>query len=160
MDKQELIELTNKIYKLSLLFPKKEPLRYKIREAADNILADFIAEPNKVQKNMEILKSYFGLIKLQGWVNYFDILDLEKEYSQIEISRGRASGDFPEVRLGTRKERILEILKEKENIQVGEVSRIMPEVSKRTLRRDFEQLLKQGRIERMGEKNNTFYKLR
>jgi len=44
MDRSFLIQLTNEIYRLTLLFPKKEPLRYKMRELADDILANFLTE--------------------------------------------------------------------------------------------------------------------
>ncbi len=40
------------------------------------------------------------------------------------------------------------------------MKQVFPEVSKRTLRRDFENLLKQGIIEKIGEKNDTFYQLK
>jgi len=169
MDKNKLIELTNKVYKLTLLFPKKEPLRYKIREVADDILT-CNSSPGKLQKNLEILRKYFDVAKYQNWVSYFDILEIVKEYDKIETDllkavekpvlaevlpvRARASGN-----LEGRKEKILEILKEKERIQVWELNEILSNVSKRTLRRDFEQLLKQGLVERIGERNNTFYKL-
>ena len=43
MDKEKVIDLTNKVYRQTLLFPKKEPLRYKIREVADDFLAKFIS---------------------------------------------------------------------------------------------------------------------
>jgi Fic family protein len=33
-------------------------------------------------------------------------------------------------------------------------------VTKRTLRRDFEKMLKEGIIERLGERNNTFYQIK
>ena len=154
MDKKELIELTNKLYKITLLFPKKEPLRYKIREVADDILA-FGRE-----KDLEILKSYFEVAKWQNWVSYFDLLKIEEEYDKInpiiDVVRGLTSAAE---KLDDRKERILAILKEREKIQVGEVQKVLPDVSKRTLRRDFEFLLKQGIVERIGERNDTFYKL-
>ena len=35
-----------------------------------------------------------------------------------------------------------------------------PDVSKRTLRRDFESLLSQGVVRRIGDKNDTGYRLR
>jgi len=152
-----------------LLFPKKEPLRYKIREVADDIL---VCNPGskKLQENLAVLKKYFEVAKWQNWVSYFDILEIEKKYDRIEndlleavekpkIIRGPTSDNSAET-LDSRKEKILEILKEKERIQVWEVNEILSDVSKRTLRRDFEQLLKQGLVERIGERNNTFYQLR
>ena len=54
----------------------------------------------------------------------------------------------------------LEFLKENGRAQVWQVKQIFPEVTKRTLRRDFGNLLKQGIIERIGERNGTFYELR
>ena len=167
MDKNNLIELTNKVYKLTLLFPKKEPLRYKIREVADDILA-YNSSSKKLQENLSILKKYFEVAKYQNWVSYFDILEIEKKYDKIairdpvsvELSVKKANGDRISGALDSRKEKILEILKEKEKIQVWEVNEILSDVSKRTLRRDFEQLLKQGLVERIGERNETFYCLK
>jgi len=172
MDKDNFIELTNKVYKLTLLFPKKEPLRYKIREVADDILA-CDSSSKKLQENLEILKKYFEVAKYQNWVSYFDILEIIKEYDKIGtdlletvekpvFAKNRSiQGKTSDTKaLDHRKEKILEILKEKERIQVWEVNEILSDVSKRTLRRDFEQLLKQGLVERIGEKNNTFYCLK
>ena len=162
MDKNNLVELTNKVYKLTLLFPKKEPLRYKIREVADDILV-CNSGSKKLQENLDILKKYFEVAKWQNWVSYFDILEIEKKYDKIKVTETRvsvkANGDRVSGALDTRKEKILEILKEKERIQVWQVNEILSDVSKRTLRRDFEQLLKQGLVERIGERNNTFYQL-
>jgi len=200
MDKQKIIELTNKLYRQTLLFPKKEPLRYKMREVADNILAELTVwevfhSPNPgrlliinkskrgdlifaIEKELGVLKSYFNIAKWQNWVSFFDLLKIEEEYDRIEndfkkeieqlshpiiIASKEVQGD--RVSLGSevlepRKKKILEILKEKEKIQVWEVKKILPDVSKRTLRRDFDKLLKQGLIERMGERNETFYKIK
>lgn len=171
MDKNNLVELTNKVYKLTLLFPKKEPLRYKIREVADDILA-YNSGSKKLQENLGVLKKYFEVAKWQNWVSYFDILEIEKKYDKIEsdlletvekpvfAENKSIRGSTSDKTLDSRKEKILEILKEKERIQVWEVNEILSNVSKRTLRRDFEQLLKQGLVERIGERNNTFYQLK
>lgn len=50
MTKEELIQLTNEVYGLTLLFPKKEPLRNKLRAVADDILAEFISQNDQSQK--------------------------------------------------------------------------------------------------------------
>ena len=62
--------------------------------------------------------------------------------------------------MSERQEKILVFLKEQGRAQVWQVKQILPEVTKRTLRRDFENLLKKGIIERIGEKNNTFYQIK
>jgi len=60
VDKDFLIKLTNNLYRLTLLFPKKEPLRYKMRELADEILA------NQDEEKLEILNSFFEVAKSQN----------------------------------------------------------------------------------------------
>ncbi len=218
MNKDKLIELTNKIYRMTLLFPKKEPLRYKMREVADEVLANFVFwetlrdfNPGSfasdweeryrdsvflTTKYLEILKSYFEVAKWQNWLSYFDVLEIEEEYDKIKSNFKKEIEDLKEgeknlniepllpiipkidietdrnpvsvtniekgrnEKLDPRKEKILKILKEKNKAQVWEIKEILAEVSKRTLRRDFDQLLKLGLVERIGERNNTFYKLK
>ncbi|MDI6591340.1 MAG: DeoR family transcriptional regulator [Patescibacteria group bacterium] len=192
LNKELLIQLTNNLYHLTLLFPKKEPLRYKMRELADEILVNFYKEQNpEISKNLEILDSFFELAKKQNWVSPSKISEIQEEYGKIrkelkkldevkfhrerikevaEISREKI---FAQEGLGesfqrnfsvgiqknTRQEKILDFLKKKGKVQIWEVKEIFPEVTKRTLRRDFKQLVKQGLIERIGEKNETFYQL-
>ena len=188
MDKDFLIQLTNNLYRLTLFFPKKEPLRYKMREVAADILAKCLnskfkqegecnIEQNPVLKDLEVLDSFFEVARAQNWVSPGDILKVQQEYSKLkEESTQEKTEDrplpvffqkekeitIPEKKdvMATRQEKILEFLKENGKTQVWQTKQIFPEVSKRTLRRDFESLLKQGKIERIGERNNTFYQLR
>jgi predicted HTH transcriptional regulator len=151
--KEKLIELTKRIYRLTQLFPKKEPLRYKIREIADEILANFLKGiKNPTIKDWEILDSFFEIAKEQNWVSPKEISQIQKDYKEL-IEENRPS-------VSERQKKILEILKEKGKVQVGQVKEFFPNVSKRTLRRDFQSLVKKGIIERIGEKNKTFYQLK
>jgi predicted HTH transcriptional regulator len=157
MEKDFLIKLTNNLYRLTLLFPKKEPLRYKMRELADDILV------NLTEEKLEILNNFFEVAKSQNWVSPSNILEIQKEYDslkgELEQSldvRPRGVGRTGEIIPG-RQQKILEILKEKGRAQVWEIQKIFPEVTKRTLRRDFESLLNQDLIERIGERNETYY---
>jgi len=160
MDKDFLIKLTNNLYRLTLLFPKKEPLRYKMRELADDILV------NLTDEKLEILSSFFEVAKSQNWVSPSNILEIQKEYDSLKgelkqalAVRPREVGRTGEIIPG-RQQKILEILKEKGRAQVWEIQKIFPEVTKRTLRRDFESLLNQDLIERIGERNETYYQLK
>ncbi|OHA64328.1 MAG: hypothetical protein A2842_01515 [Candidatus Wildermuthbacteria bacterium RIFCSPHIGHO2_01_FULL_48_25] len=64
-------------------------------------------------------------------------------------------------KLSLRQEKILEFLKGKEKAQVWELQKMLPEpVTKRTLRRDMDDLMHKGRVERQGEWNGVVYKLR
>lgn len=199
INKDYLIQFTQNLYRLTLLFPKKEPLRYKMREIADEILADLISLNNqplnhpqrsiftivkKSNRDLEVLDSFFEVAKNQNWVSLVELLRIQEEYNRIKAEikkigkhpqkkieepklgkfktyRGLTPAKFTEVRplQNLRQEKILEILKEKGRVQVWQVKEIFPEVSKRTLRRDFEFLLKQNIVERIGERNNTFYQL-
>ena len=207
-DKNHILYVTNELYRLTLLFPKKEPLRYKMRELSDEVLANFVSlpqadnNPNRIKiirdskRLIEILDTFFELVKSQGWVRASEVLNLQEEYSKIneklirlkreekkEKTREEATGkereeisSLPEPKklqleqssptfevkpeISERQKKILEILKIKGRAQVGEMKNVFPNVSKRTLRRDFRKLLKLGLVDRIGEKNNTFYRIR
>lgn len=58
-----------------------------------------------------------------------------------------------------RQDKILEILNNQEKAQVADFKKFLPDISKRTLRRDLDNLLKKGKIVRSGEWNQVFYQL-
>jgi hypothetical protein len=182
MEREFLVQLTSNLYRLTLLFPKKEPLRYKIREAADDILA------HPSEKDIETLSRFLEVALDQNWVSPSDILAIKLAYDNLKSS---LSEEKPGKKIGSlgsepveegfqqsvegylhqpvavtaghlveRHEKILDFLKENGRAQVWQIKQILSDVSKRTLRRDFEHLLKQGTIERIGERNNTFYQLK
>ena len=203
MQKQEIIDITNKLYKLTILFPKKEPLRYKMREVGDRILENIIilevfhnpipgdnflpVDNSKTKErifelktNLDIIISYFEVAKYQNWVSYFDVLEVEEKYdkikdnllkslfSKLEEKKKKKTIVKQSVKvvkkeekkdLDSRKKKIMDFLREKKQAQVWEVKELLPDVSKRTLRRDFEYLLKVGLVQRIGERNETFYRL-
>jgi|WetSurMetagenome_2_1015567.scaffolds.fasta_scaffold480069_1 hypothetical protein len=164
MDKERIVKITDNLYRLTLLFPKKEPLRYKIREAAIEILA------SPAEKDFEILDTLFEVAKLQNWVRPEEVLAIQSEYGNLmkdlidqkpqKVVAIEAVSQPVTKGLAKRQEKILDILKEKGKAQVWEVKKIFPQISKRTLRRDFELMFKQGIVQRMGEKNNTFYQIK
>ena len=187
MDKNNLIQLTNNLYKLTLLFPKKEPLRYKMREIADEILDKCLREnsgQNPLKDDLEVLNGFFEVAKEQSWVQAAELLKIQQEYNKIKAETKESSKAVQEApkllenpkkettesypvqseapaasMINSRQEKILEFLKEKGRAQVWQVKQIFPEVTKRTIRRDFESMLKQGVIERVGERNDTFYRV-
>lgn len=168
------------------LFPENEPLKLKIREKANDLLANLIggAKGNPgfeneeltdiVDKDITVINSFFELAETQDWVDPVNFLVLKKEYGKIkEIQKSRESipskellgmasrvvrGDL-EDRLNERQRKILKVLEKKDRVQVWEIKEIFSGVTKRTLRRDFEDLLNKKLIKRMGERNETFYRL-
>jgi hypothetical protein len=217
MTKESLIWLTKEVYRLSLLFPKKEPLRYKMRELSVEILENSLriiypvenqrvavemnnhsqylnTDPREVEnrspelaEDLEIMDSFFEVIKEQNWVPLPGILAIQREYANLreELARVKIEDSLAEVntlpliplkavpaelkkdfiivndeRINDRQEKIMTFLREQGRAQVWQLKLILPEVTKRTLRRDFENLLKRGVIERIGERNNTFYQIK
>jgi len=58
-----------------------------------------------------------------------------------------------------RQEKILGFLTKNEKAQVMDLQTILPDITKRTIRRDLDELLKAGKIIRYGEFNQVFYKI-
>jgi len=228
MDKDFVIQLTSNLYRITLLFPKKDPLRNKMRELGSEILANLILiierdvngdinkECQEALEKIKILESFFEIAKSQNWLSPFDILTIQNEYSNLrnelageaEVSgvaslqscpQGEKPGGKPggkpsemlaegfrEKLFGIgnifspqlvseksipendnfcspqrmRQGKIMGLLREKGKAQVCEIKRLFPDVSKRTIRRDFEQLVEKKVLDRIGEKNATFYKIR
>jgi hypothetical protein len=62
-------------------------------------------------------------------------------------------------KLSTRQEKIIEFLSKNEKAQVMDLQTILPDITKRTIRRDLDELLDTGKIARFGEFNQVFYKI-
>jgi len=97
LNKNYLLQVTNELYRITLLFPKKEPLRYKMRQLSNEVLANFVdlSRERDLQEEvrliedsnhkMEVLDGFFDVARAQNWVRPSDILGLQKEYSEIKI---------------------------------------------------------------------------
>ncbi len=180
MNRDFLIKLTNELYQITLLFPKKDSLRYKMRDLGTDILAQLISlskeNPgvskssevklfSKLENSLTVLISYFEVAKTQNWVSPKDILEIKNQYCKIKESlkvsevQGKERSPAPKNVLKERQTKILEILKKKGKAQVQEFKKHFPYTSRRTLRRDLRDLLNQGRVERIGERSDTFYRI-
>ena len=97
MDKEYFFNLTSGVYKVTELFPKGEPLKFKIREKALEILENLIlisSNPGinqsrelvkkKIFSRVEIITSYFDLAQTQDWVDTKNFLVLKREYGKIK----------------------------------------------------------------------------
>ena len=61
--------------------------------------------------------------------------------------------------MSDRQEKIIDFLSKNEKAQVMDLQAILPDVTKRTIRRDLDDLLEAGRIVRLGDFNQVFYKI-
>jgi len=161
-------ERANRVLADSILFFSKNPVsltKEQEKRFSEEILG-----------NIKVLQGYFEVAENQNWVKKENFLVLKKEYDKIEkeINKGfskKESSDIikkeevpsqislDKIKKG-RYKKILEILGEKKEAQVRDLKEIFPQISKRTIRRDFDYLLRKGLVERVGDKNRTLYKLR
>ena len=176
MDRNYLIKLCFGVHKVADIFPKSESLKFKIKELANEILANLIlinqndrndgGTTSIILKEIETLEGYFRLAKSKEWVDSRNFLVLEREYNKIkgEVEKLGKSFSLRNQRLEEsnlnqkeRQKRILEILEKKEKIRLGELSQIFSDVHSRTLIRDLEKLREAGLIQKSGERKAAYY---
>jgi hypothetical protein len=133
-------------------------------------------------EDIEVLLSYFKLGKSLGWIDSVNFLIISKEYDKIKneirqliekpstklttVAIDGARSDFLSKKsdlapspISERQKKILKFLEEKEKGQVMDFTTILPNITKRTIRRDLDDLLKKEKIIRFGEWNQVFYKI-
>ena len=173
---QEIREAANTILADCILLTDKEAVR---AEKKRDLLFG-------LERQIDILLVYLGRAKKEGWVipENFSLLEVEygkirdlleifediprpqpvKEKETKEPLKIEKSEENPETEdqasLTQRQKRIIEFLRVKENAQVWELQKVLPEVTKRTLRRDLDELLQKNLVERKGEWNAVSYGLK
>ncbi len=109
MKKKDFIQLTLDLYDLTGYFPNKEPLRYKIRGMADDILSDLlllISNPgpalkqkkkikNRLSERIKVMENLFEVAKPQDWVSPDDIAEMKEEYGRIKDALELAESSEP-----------------------------------------------------------------
>lgn len=131
-------------------------------------------------EDIEILKTYLKLGNAQGWIDNINFLIVCQEYDNIKTKIVKALCltaenhiiDIPpktgenekqtkikEIKLSERQKKIIKILEEKGKAQVSDFKTVLTDVTKRTIRRDLDELLEAGKITRIGEWNQVFYKI-
>lgn len=139
----------------------------------------------RIIKNIDIIQAFFELADKQKWIRQDNFLVLKREYERIakeaelslaankESVQPKVAKNIQQTKpqetvfkqtstvstepLKERHKKILKLLKSRGVVQVKDVKDILPEVTKRTLRRDFDFLLRQGLVGRRGDKNKTEY---
>ena len=183
---------------MTAAFSEEEPLKFKIREKANDILADLIlcaGNPVKIApadkkrtienilRNIAVIKGYFKVAESQEWIDPRNFLVLEEEYNRIkgeiedqdqEPKKEDHSSEKPHIEkivvlenteqesneLSDRQEKVLQLLKQQDEMRVGELIKNFTNVSKRTLQRDLEILTAKGFINRNGKHNGIFYQFK
>jgi len=83
--KERIIAITLALYKVTDFLPEKEVLRYRIRDIANDILADLVcSEKEETGKKINVLIAYFQVAMPQNWLDKKNFLVLEREYQDIQ----------------------------------------------------------------------------
>ena len=129
--------------------------------------------------DIDMLLNYLKLGKLQGWLSPINYLIISNEYEKIkkkialspEFAERMTKINIPIIlpertqivsdisTLSDRQKKIMKFLEENKKAQVMDLQTILPNITKRTIRRDLDELLKMGRIIRLGEFNQVFYRI-
>jgi|SRR3989344_1654163 len=150
--------------------------------------ASFQSEKIKthVLEDIDTLLGYLWIAKSQGWLNSVNYLIVANEYNKVAKDlkpfHVEFSGQMPYIKaqknitesvesnvlakeevnnlFDDRQRKIMEFLKANEKAQVMDLKTVLPNVTKRTIRRDLDELMAKGQIERFGEFNEVFYKIK
>ena len=73
MDKNTLVQFAKNIYEITLLFPKKEPLRHYLRQTADEAVAEFVMAKNDYTRTLcrlfELADAQLEIAGGQNWIS-------------------------------------------------------------------------------------------
>jgi len=151
--------------------------------------ASFSKEKTKahVLEDIDILLGYLWIAKSQGWLNSVNCLIIANEYEKIRknltpivelpsvqteqpsapvlkeseaIEEGASEFLYnAKSQLSDRQTIIINYLSNNGRAQVMDLQKVLPSITKRTIRRDLDELLASGKIVRMGEFNQVFYRI-
>jgi len=168
--------------------PLKKKTREKILDLTENLFLFWEEKMNyslaeKIKIDIETFLEYLKIAKKEGWLSTWNYLILLYYYQEIkgEVEKWlRKSSlqreNFCEKIFGEnnkrenlqtknsflfnkRQEKIIDFLKNHQKAAVRDFQNILGKVSKRTIRRDLEDLLKLKIVKREGEFNKIFYSL-
>ena len=163
------IRLYLAVYRVTELFPDKEALKNDIRISANEILVDLINNHyESTSRSIDNLNGLFDLAGEQNWVDKRNFLVLSREYNKIqrlinagktvENSFSKKRGFSPKTQ--KRKEKILELLKENNKIKLGDLTKVFPNINRRTLIRDLENLNQVSLVAKNGNGRGIYYTVR
>jgi len=146
--------------------------------------ASFGSDKIKMQvlEDIDVLLGYFWIAKAQGWLSSANCLIVSNEYEKIKkeitpiaqmelLEEQELVADISAesvlekpgivlTELNERQKQIMDYLGKNEKAQVMNFQAMFVDVTKRTIRRDLDELLEAGKILREGDFNEVFYKLR
>jgi len=148
--KKEIVPILEPIME----FTKKLPLQ-------EDIKIEPKAQLNYVLNNTETKTPDFSLSLTNFGAEEKEVSIVEKTPKLVRGESDSAEPASARDKVGTsaRQEKILEFLSKNEKAQVMDLQTVLPDITKRTIRRDLDELLQLGKIIRLGDFNQVFYKI-
>jgi len=119
-------------------------------------------EYDHIKKQIDVKKIVVKPVQILGKVQDAQISktsqlipETEKKISPIIVKKPTDRGEYSD-----RQEKIIKMLTKKGKAQVADIIKELPDVTKRTIRRDLDDLLKKDRILRVGEWNQVSYQIK
>lgn len=179
------VKLASAVYRVTKLFPQNEVLKNQLRLRAGDIVFEMSQLSHKdknkkicynIHSQIEGLKALFNIAKEQNWVKPINFEILDREYANLEktieefLIENRPApakqglGGEPGQRQTDRnsdgrRSQILDYLKSNGQVKIGQVCQIFPQVSRRTLIRDLEELCQVGFAKRIGGGRGICYEI-
>ncbi|MDP2741447.1 MAG: DeoR family transcriptional regulator [bacterium] len=136
----------------------KLPQKEAPREENVNDKKDLLYENLKEEKPN--VSNFSPLAKSEGPKVLSQSEGLKQDLFFINLNEEKGiNPDIPEKFISERQNKILKFLKENKKAQVMDLKTVLDDVTKRTIRRDLDDLLKKGSIVRVGEWNQVFYQI-
>jgi len=124
-----------------------------LTKECNNVKSRIIPPKGTIKKNLEVISNMEKDSTVI--VDKKPVLITMQNITGGEIPVAEQTKDYSE-----RQGKILQMLSEKEKVQVADIIKEIPNITKRTIRRDLDDLLKKRRIVRIGEWNQVFYTIK
>ncbi len=176
----DFVKITDAVYKV-LDFLPEDPLKTAAKDQALLVLKGLTQQKaaTGLLQDIEVLENYLKLAKYRGWLADMNFFIITGQYRRIAASLQKHAPASkpqtannssaqpskpkktkkPEEKLTGRQLQIIKILKQRQKAQVAQLMEELPDITKRTVRRDLDDLLKKGKIARVGQFNQVFYQI-
>src|SRR3989344_5854444 len=159
---EHLLKLSLAVYRVTELFPETEPLRFQIRESANNILADLLLNcDEKCSRHIMEIVGLFDLAEEKNWVDSRNFLVLKREYNKVGHRMSNLSENSylepGSKQSNHRHEKILEVINGNGMVKIGDLIKLFPGINRRTVLRDLDKLCQDGAAIRNGNGRGAHY---
>lgn len=168
MTKDFNIKLVLAVYKVTELFPKEATLKNDIRILSNEILAGLDNDSDSLSQKIKDIKVLFSLAEAENWVDSRNFLVLQREYDKIDglinagkpVEKSFSSPIRYSKKTKERQGRILDIIKENQRVKLGDLMRSFPDLNRRTLLRNLDDLSQSGLVVKDGNGRGSCYILK